>query len=150
MELIDCRSGEIIDISWTPPKTNIEKLTRHCMFLRFCKVRCRENRWESVPELFPTTPTNQNPIWRPPGPRLCKVYWSSDFSVFEQFFSFFATNVRTCNDEPQVCWTFVAGPSLHDVGNSPHSIYTWPLGLGSVSFVSRLAVSMDRGPIGVQ
>ena len=37
------------------------------MFLRFCKVRCRDNKWGFVLELFPTLPTYQNPINMNPG-----------------------------------------------------------------------------------
>ena len=41
---------------------NIDEITRKLMFLHFRKTRSRETRGESIPELFPTTPTYQNPI----------------------------------------------------------------------------------------
>ena len=55
--------------------SNIEKSRRKLMFLRFCKVRCRDNKGGWVPELFSTLPTYQNPINMNPGPLLCKVSW---------------------------------------------------------------------------
>ena len=71
-------------ISCAPHPTNIVCATpkkyrvRHSnkiMFLRFCKVRCREKKGGWVPELFPTIPTCQNPIIINSGPLLCKVSW---------------------------------------------------------------------------
>ena len=58
---------------------NIKKIRRKLMFLRFCKVRCRDNKGECVLELFPTLPTYQNPININPGPLLCKVSWFFSF-----------------------------------------------------------------------
>ena len=55
------------------PHGHIDKIRRQFMFLKFCKTRSRETRGESILELFPTTPTYQNPININPGPVLCKV-----------------------------------------------------------------------------
>ena len=60
---------------------NIEKMTSKFMFLKFCKTRSRETRGESILELFPTTPTYQNPININLGPVLCKVSWILGYSV---------------------------------------------------------------------
>ena len=38
------------------------EIKRKLKFLRFCKVRCRDNKGGWVLELFPTIPTYQNPI----------------------------------------------------------------------------------------
>ena len=56
---------------------NIEKSRRKLFFLRFCKVRCRDNKGGWVLELFPTNPTYQNPINMNPGPVLLRFL---DFS----------------------------------------------------------------------
>ena len=66
---------------------NIEKIKRKLMFLRFCKVRCRDNKGGWVLELFPTLPTYQNPININPGPLLLGFL---DFSVFT-FWSVFSS-----------------------------------------------------------
>ena len=78
--------------------SNIEK-SRKLMFLRFCKVRCRENKRGWVLELFPTLPTYQNPINMNPGPLLCKVSWFFGFSIFCQVFSV-CWPYRTLKDHP--------------------------------------------------
>ena len=68
--------------------SNIEK-SRKWMFLKFCKVRCREKKGGWVQELFPTHPTYQNPINMNPGPLLCKVCWFFGYSVFWPVFVVF-------------------------------------------------------------
>ena len=58
------------------------------MFLRFCKVRCRDNLTGIHPIIIPHHSHLQNPINITPGPLLCKVSWIFGFSVFAKFFQF--------------------------------------------------------------
>ena len=51
------------------------------MFPTFCGTRYREKNGESIPKLFPTHPTYQNPIFMNPRILLCKVSWIFGFSV---------------------------------------------------------------------
>ena len=73
LELIDWRSEEIIYFFWTPPQEGYSENNKKINVFRFCKTRSRETRGESILELFPTTPTYQNPININLGPVLCKV-----------------------------------------------------------------------------